>query len=260
MTPPKGAVLITGASGGIGQALVGVFAEAGYSVIASDICMHPGDLACECFVAADLRRTVEDADYAESIFADIRRRLSGVPLRALVNNAAVQILAGVGQLSRADWRDTLEVNLLAPFFWTQAFLPELEAASGCVVNISSIHARLSKPGFSAYATSKAALSGLTRSMAVELGQRIRVNAIEPAAIDTPMLRAGFAKNPERLRQLQGFHPANCIGSPEKLGQLCKMVVEFDSLFLNGATLSFDGGIGVRLHDPGNGDETAASQV
>src|SRR3546814_11034334 len=85
-------------------------------------------------------------------------------------------------------------------------------SSDLVLNISSIHARLTKPNFIAYATSKAALSGMTRAMAVELGARVRVNAIEPVAIDTPMLRAGFEGNDAGYEQLRIFHPVKAIGS------------------------------------------------
>src|SRR3546814_5507046 len=105
-----------------------------------------------------------------------------------------------------------------------------------VLNIRSIHARLTKPGFAAYATSKAALSGLTRAMAVELGSRVRVNAIEPAAIATPMLRAGFADNENGYRQLNDLHPSGNIGSPDELAQLARLLIASDNNFLNGAEI------------------------
>jgi NAD(P)-dependent dehydrogenase (short-subunit alcohol dehydrogenase family) len=244
-------VLITGASGGIGCALVKTFSETGYAVIATDIVAPQEDLPFTHFVASDLRRTVEDEVYAAATFADIRRCLNGRPLKAFISNAATQILGDVEHLSRLDWRKTMDINLLAPFFWTQAFLPELEAAKGCVINVSSIHARRTKAGFSAYATSKAALSGLTRSLAIELGGRVRVNAIEPAAIDTPMLRAGFEGDEDGFRRLESFHPSGCIGAPAQMGKLALMLVEAEFMFLNGTVIPFDGGIGARLYDPGN---------
>jgi len=246
---PIGNVIVTGAAGGIGQALVRGFAEAGYGVIATDHCAVPEDLPCEGFVQADLQRTVVEPDYAEAIFTQIRQHLGNRPLKALINNAAVQILGPADKLSRQDWRATLDVNLLAPFFWAQAFLPELEASHGTVLNISSIHARLTKPKFVAYATSKAALSSLTRAMAVELGARVRVNAIEPAAIDTPMLRAGFDGNEHGYQQLSECHPTASIGKPEDLALLARMVVELNISFLSGAVIDFSGGLRARLHDP-----------
>ena len=196
--------MITGAAGGIGQALVRTFCGAGYHVIGVDrepVAAMPS--AAE-FLCCDLARTVGDAEEGERVLDLIRQRVGSHGLRALVNNAAVQILGGVDSLDRTQWAATLEVNLLAPFFWTQGLLPQLQAVQGSVINISSIHARLTKPDFVAYATSKAALSGLTRAMAVDLRGRVRVNAIEPAAIGTAMLKAGFAGQPERFARLEGL--------------------------------------------------------
>lgn len=241
-------VLVTGAAGGIGQALVRAFAEAGYAVVATDRVDAPAELPCEHYIACDLRKTVANESYAEEIFSGIRRVLDGRPLAALINNAAVQILGPADTLSREDWRATLDVNLLAPFIWAQAFLPELESAHGMVLNISSIHARLTKPNFIAYATSKAALSGMTRAMAVELGARVRVNAIEPAAIDTPMLRAGFDGDEAGCRRIAEFHPTKSIGAPTDLARLALMMVTTQGGFVNGSVITIDGGIGARLHD------------
>ena len=161
--------LITGAAGGIGRALVQVFREAGYHVIATDIIPQPVDLNCNFYIQADLSRFTEDETYATEILANIRVSLDENRLDVLVNNAAIQILGDSHFLTRRDWNETLNVNLLAPFLLTQGLLQQLEAATGSVVNIGSIHARLTKKKFVAYATSKAALAGLTRSLAVDLG-------------------------------------------------------------------------------------------
>lgn len=241
--------MITGAAGGIGQALVHGFADAGYAVIGTDVVACPEALPCERFIQADLRQTVTSESYASGIFANVRQALEGRPLSALINNAATQILGPVDTLSRAEWHATLDTNLLAPFLWTQALLAELGASCGSVLNISSIHAKLTKPNFVAYATSKAALSGMTRAMAVELGARVRVNAIEPAAIETPMLRAGFAENAAGYQQLKQYHPSGKIGAPEELALLARLIVELPGSFANGSIVAFDGGIGAVLHDP-----------
>ncbi|OFV93576.1 MAG: short-chain dehydrogenase, partial [Acidobacteria bacterium RIFCSPLOWO2_12_FULL_54_10] len=169
----KGYAFITGANGGIGQALVRTFHDAGYQVIATDITDQLADLPCAHFIQADLGRLVEDETYGAGILECIRGWLQNNGLNVLINNAAIQILGGTDKLTRTDWRQSLNVNLLAPFFLTKSLLPELEAARGCVVNISSIHARLTKRNFVAYATSKAALSGMTRALAVDLGARVR---------------------------------------------------------------------------------------
>lgn len=241
--------MITGAAGGIGQALVRTFCGAGYHVIGVDrepVAAMPS--AAE-FLCCDLARTVRDAEEGERVLDLICQRVGGHGVRALVNNAAVQILGGVDSLDRAQWATTLEVNLLAPFFWAQGLLPQLQAVQGSVINISSIHARLTKPDFVAYATSKAALSGLTRAMAVDLRGRVRVNAIEPAAIGTAMLKAGFAGQPERFARLEGLHPLGRIGLPEEVAACALELADGASRFLHGACIALDGGIGSCLLDP-----------
>ena len=253
-------IIITGAAGGVGVGLVQVFSAAGYRVVATDAVPLPRGIHAAAFVLADLARLTSELDEAARIIADLRRELAGCPLAALINNAAVQSLGvldpanarpGLPPLSLEQWRETLAVNLLAPYALVREFLPELSQARGCVLNIGSIHSRLTKTGFTAYAASKAALASLTRSLAMELGGRVRVNALEPAAIETPMLRAGFADDPVGLVNLKAFHPSGDIGSPEELGRLARLVVEASEGFWNGAIIPFDGGISGVLHDPGN---------
>jgi NAD(P)-dependent dehydrogenase (short-subunit alcohol dehydrogenase family) len=244
--------VVTGAAGGIGQALVRRFHAAGYAVIATDRAARPDELRCHSYHAIDLARTVTDEAYATDALAGLRAELGTGGLHVLVNNAATQILGGVASLNRADWRATLNTNLLAPFFLTQALVDMLERAQGSVVNISSIHARLTKANFVAYSTSKAALSGMTRAMAVDLGNRVRVNAIEPAAIATEMLKAGFVSQPELYARLEGCHPQGRVGVPEEVAELTLSLTQGGLRFVHGACIGIDGGIGNRLHDPDGG--------
>ena len=131
----------------------------------------------------------------------------------------------------------------------QTFLSRLEEARGAVVNIGSIHATQTKPRFVAYSTSKAAIAGLTRALAVDLGGRLRVNAIHPAAIRTPMLEAGFAGQSEDRRLLDTFHPAGRIGEPEEVARLAVFLASESSGFLTGSCFGLDGALSARLHDP-----------
>jgi NAD(P)-dependent dehydrogenase (short-subunit alcohol dehydrogenase family) len=245
---PRFAV-ITGAAGGIGQAMVKEFVANGYTVIATDWVPAPEGLGAHHYLQADLARTVGDEAYAEQVFSQIQSWLGKAGLAALINNAAVQILGGADSLTRNDWQQTLNVNLVAPFIWIQALLPALEHAKGSVVNISSIHAKLTKKNFVAYATSKAALSGMTRALAVDLGPRVRINAIEPAAIETEMLLAGFTDKPELYIRLQDCHPSQQIGHPCDVARLAILLVDKSIAFMHGACLSIDGSIGNVLLDP-----------
>ena len=241
-------VLITGASGGIGISLCETFLSAGWRVLATDrsgAVPPPGT----GFLPLDLRRFASEEAVREAFVAEVRGRLTEGRLDALVNNAAVQRLGTTAEATQEDWELSLSVNVVAPFLLVQSFLPELERQRGAVVNISSIHATQTKPGFVAYATSKAALSGMTRSMAVDLGGRVRVNAIHPAAIATPMLEAGFEGRSEDRRRLDEFHPAGRIGRPEEVARLAVFLASEDAGFLTGACLGLDGAISGRLHDP-----------
>lgn len=242
-------VLVTGAAGGIGTALVHAFEKNGFQVIALDFVSKPKGLTCSQYLEIDLRKLVSSDSGVDEVFLRIKRAIDGDGLYALINNAAVQVLGGVESLTIQDWQHTLNINLLAPFRLVQGLLNELEQAEGCVINISSIHARLTKANFVAYATSKAALSGMTRAMAVDLGARVRVNAIEPAAIATDMLKAGFAGQPDLLSKLESCHPQCRIGSPEEVAALALSIASGDLKFLHGACVGMDGGISSRLYDP-----------
>lgn len=237
--------LITGAAGGIGRALVSVFEAQGWRVVSTDRVAldRPGHVVGSL---SDL--STPDTAGGAALIAALRAETRGA-LTAIVHNAAFQVVKPTAELKPDDWQTTLNVNLMAPFWLTQAFLPELEARHGSVLAISSIHERLTKPGFVAYATSKSALSGMVRAMAVDLGGQVRVNAICPAAIGTPMLKAGFDGQPEAFAQLQAHHPIGRIGTPEEVAELAAFICSDRSPFMTGACLDLSGGISGRLHDP-----------
>lgn len=241
--------LITGAGGGIGRALVQAFSEAGYRVVGTDRTAPGESLPVDAFVVADLRRTVEDPDYAADRFAELTEACGTEGLDALVNNAAVQIVKPITDLTMNDWSATMNTNLLAPFLWTQTLLPALRSARGSVVNISSIHAHQSKARFVAYATSKAALSAMTRNMAIELGGAIRINAIEPAAVKTDMLLEGFEGRSERLAELEQCHPLGRLADPAEIARVALFLCSNAASFLQGSVISASGGIHGVLTDP-----------
>jgi NAD(P)-dependent dehydrogenase (short-subunit alcohol dehydrogenase family) len=241
-------VLITGAEGGIGRAIAAGFRVAGYRVIGIDVEQNH-DSEVDAYVSADLNALVENETLRRHTISNIKKRFLNHSLHALVNNAAIQRIGAFLELTDRDWRETLNVNLLAPLILTREFFGELSGAHGSVVNVCSIHGSATKPDFSSYATSKAALAGLTRSLAVECGERVRINAIAPAAIDTPMLRAGFTSDDSELNSLSRFHPIGRIGTPEDVAALCVFLCSSQAGFINGALIGLDGGIAARLHDP-----------
>jgi len=241
--------LITGATGGIGRALVDGFTGAGYAVIATDRVAKPELLDCQSYIQLDLGQFVGEEAYSSQVITTIKSMLPWSKLDVLVNNAAIQILGGIDSLSRDDWQTTLNVNLLAPFFLIQGLIQELQNGQGGVINIGSIHARLTKKNFVAYASSKAALAGMTRALAIDLGSRVRVNTIEPAAIETDMLQAGFIHDPERYLQLAECHPQHRIGQPSEVAQLALAIASDGMSFLNGTCVCLDGGISSKLFDP-----------
>lgn len=246
-------MLITGAAGGIGACLVKTLAEAGWSVLGSD---HPSAspsnhlrLSCHAWIPANLKALSRDPHQLEVFRSAVLTATENSELMSVVHNAAVQRLGSFEQIGLTDWHETLEVNLMAPVAISRALLPQLKGQRGSIVHIGSIHSQLTKPGFTAYATSKAALAGLTRAMSVELGGSVRVNAIEPAAIATPMLEAGFAQNPDLRTQLDAFHPTGSIGSPDDVARAVLFLLNPTNSFLNGCVLALGGGIHSRLHDP-----------
>jgi NAD(P)-dependent dehydrogenase (short-subunit alcohol dehydrogenase family) len=240
-------ILITGSNGAIGQGLCQNFSDKGWRVIGTDLNENSRGNT-NFYFSIDLDRLCTDEVYCDQSIKNIISELND-GLDVLVNNAATQILAPVKELTFKSWQKTININLSSVFILVKGLLPELEGNKGNVVNISSVHAILTKPNFSAYATSKAGLIGLTKSLAVELGSCIRVNAICPAAIDTPMLHDGFNDNPNGLSELKSYHPTACIGSVKDMVNSVVFLSDNNNNFLNGSILDLSGGISSSLHDP-----------
>jgi NAD(P)-dependent dehydrogenase (short-subunit alcohol dehydrogenase family) len=240
-------VVVTGSTGAIGLAICAAFSHAGYHVIGLDRVADTVG-ACDDFLQVDLERVVAEEEYRRLALERLTSTVGDAGCHALVNNAAVQIVKPTEQATLDDWQRTFAVNVHAPFVLTQSLLPALILAHGSVVNIASIHAIQSKPGFCAYATSKAALVALTRGLALDLSPAVRANAVAPAAVDTPMLREGLTDS-DALAKLGAYHPANRIGRPDEIARAVVFLASADAKFITGTTLFVDGGISGRLHDP-----------
>ena len=249
----KKAILITGSSGDIGKSLSKDFKEAGWYVIGIDILNKRNrneSIYCDKFFNFDLVNCKSNNFLFNKLINSIKSDLnkSGFSLCGLINNAAMQIIKPFEKINTEEWDKLFSVNFFAPVELSKALLEDLKENEGSILNIGSIHRELTKPCFSAYATSKSALIGLTSSLAVEFGHKVRVNAIEPAAINTSMLKEGFKNNLHELNALAKLHPTKRLGQPEDISKAALFLMDSDQKFVNGCILKISGGIHSRLYD------------
>ena len=246
----KRAVLITGCNGGIGQSICRVFRASDYLVIGTDIHEHT-KADCDHYIECNLLELVVDGSVHQKFTDCVNNILHDTQcaLQALINNAAYQAVKPFRDLSVLAFQSSQQVNVMAPFVLAQRFERHLRDTQGAIVNMGSIHARLTKPGFCGYSTSKAGLSGLTRALALELCGEVTVNTILPAATSTDMLVAGFQDSPENFALLEAYHPVGRIAEPDEVAELALFLCSKNARFVTGAEIPIDGGIGGRLHDP-----------
>lgn len=243
MADRKPTLLLTGASRGIGHATVQRFFRGGWNVITAARTAFPDE--CPWLKGESNHVEVDLGDTAaiDDAIGRIRALLPDGRLDALVNNAGLSPKAEGG--SRLDalatdlalWRDVFDVNFWAAVRFSQALIAELERAGGSIVNVSSIAAiRVHPFAGAAYATSKAALTALTRELAYDAGPRgVRVNAILPGEIDTPILSPGTQGIVDR--QI----PMHRLGRPEEVADLIWFLASPQASYVNGAEIHLDGG-------------------
>ena len=244
-------VLITGAAGGIGRATVRLFAEKGWRVIGVDRSPFGDDFPAG---GQFIRASIAHPDEIEQIF--LQTRAVTPTLHALVNNAAQQIAKPLLETTVEEWDDVMASNLRSAFLGVKLAHPLLKAAGGAaVVNVSSVHAVQTSANIAAYAASKGGLLALTRAMAIEFAaDNIRVNAILPGAVDTPMLRAGLGRGHvgggdihTRLDNLARKTVNGRVGKPEEIARAIYFLAdEEQSSFMTGQAMIVDGGATARL--------------
>ena len=244
-------VLITGASGGIGRANVHFFFQKGWRVIGVDRQEFGTNFPDSgLFIQANIANPAD----IEKIFS---QAVDFSPiLHALVNNAAIQVAKPLVETSVEEWDEVFASNLRAAFLAAKFAYPMLKAAQGAaIVNTSSVHAIATSANISAYAASKGGVLALTRAMAIEFApDNIRVNAILPGAVDTPMLRSGLGRGhlggssvEERLENLARKTVNGRIGKPEEIASAVYFLADNDqSPFMTGQALVVDGGATCRL--------------
>jgi glucose 1-dehydrogenase len=244
-------MLITGAAGGIGRATVHHFASLGWRVIGVDRSPFGEPFPKDGFF---IQSDISVASNLESIFSQANAHTGY--LNALVNNAAVQVAKPIIQTSVEEWDAVMASNLRSVFLSARLAFPLFIAASGgAIVNVSSVHAVATSANIAAYAASKGGLLALTRAMAIEFApNNIRVNAILPGAVDTPMLRAGLVRDhvqggdiQTRLDNLARKTVNGRVGTPEEIANAIYFLADdTQSSFMTGQAMIVDGGATARL--------------
>lgn len=244
-------MLITGAAGGIGRATVDLFHSRGWRVIGVDRAeFGAGFPKNGLYIQADISQGEELERIFERVGAYTRT------LDALVNNAALQISKPILETSVEEWDAVMASNLRSVFLGVKLSYPLLKASGGgAVVNVSSVHAIQTSANIAAYAASKGGLLALTRAMAIEFApDEVRVNAVLPGAVNTPMLHAGLSRGhagagnlTERLENLARKTVNGRVGEPVEIAQAIYFLADsHESSFMTGQALVVDGGATCRL--------------
>jgi NAD(P)-dependent dehydrogenase (short-subunit alcohol dehydrogenase family) len=244
-TNTRRTLILTGASRGIGHATVKRFSSAGWRVITCSRHSFPEDCPWEAGPEDHIQIDLSDPQNTIAGIAEMRERLNGAPLNALVNNAGISPKGPNGERLDAihtdieDWKHVFQVNLFAPILLARGLIEELKAGKGAIINVTSIAGGRVHPfAGAAYATSKAALAALTREMAMDFGSHdIRVNAIAPGEIDTAILSPGTE---EIIKHL----PLGRLGTPEEVASTIYFLCSPQSSYVTGAEIQINGGMHV----------------
>jgi NAD(P)-dependent dehydrogenase (short-subunit alcohol dehydrogenase family) len=230
--------LVTGASGGIGLAIVARLRAEGAAVAAADV--MPGDVAAEVHLPGDLT----DAAYCDGLPDRAAAALGGLDL--LVNNAGVIRRGPVTAATDEDFRLSIAINVEAPFRLCRAAIPLMASSGGAIVNVASCWGVHPGPNHPIYCMSKAALASLTQCVGRDHAhQQIRVNAVCPNEVDTPMLRSGFAirgLDPGRaIAELDASVPLGRIARPEDIADVVVFLSSDEARYVCGALIEVNGG-------------------
>lgn len=230
-------VLVTGAAGGIGLAIAKRFAAEGANIVLVYINMEPLQKAAESLQIQNAWASQCDVSDEQQVETTVKGAIEHFgSLDIVVNNAGLMIFKKLEEHTREDWSRILNVDLLGAFYFTKHSFLNMKKG-GAIINISSIHAWETTPMVASYAAAKAAVLSLTRSSAIEGKEKgIRVNAILPGAIDTPMLW----DNPNIKAGLEQVSK-DSVGKPEDIAGVAAFLASEDAAFVQGAMIEVDGG-------------------
>lgn len=234
--------LITGGGSGIGEGIARAMAEHGARVIVVDVNAAGAERVAAGIGgdAASYALDVTDRAACDALASGIARDIG--PISVLVNNAGI-IRRGVVEsaTTRADWDATIAVNVDGPYNMVTAFLDQLKRRQGSIINIGSIQSFVALPNSAAYTSSKHAVRGLTKALAIELSpQGVRVNAIGPGLIATP-LNADARQNPDYMKNFEHRIPMRRLGEPADIAGAAVFLASDLARYVTGVTLPVDGG-------------------
>ncbi|MDX6235845.1 MAG: hypothetical protein QOG10_660 [Kribbellaceae bacterium] len=244
--------LITGAGSGIGRAAAELFAAEGAAVAVVDLVAEAAEETV-AKIAADGGRALAltaNVAVAAEVGSAVARAVGELGrLDVLYNNAGVNSTGSVADATEDDWDRCFAVNAKGTFLCSRAAVPHLAAAGGgAIVNQGSVAGLVAVPNFAAYCAAKGAVVALTRSMAIDLaGRRIRVNAICPGTVFTPlmepMLRArGDGDLEAGLAKTVVKYPIGRLGTPEEIARVALFLASDEASFLTGSIVTADGGM------------------
>jgi NAD(P)-dependent dehydrogenase (short-subunit alcohol dehydrogenase family) len=243
---------ITGAGRGIGRAIAHKMAHEGALVALAEIDFESAREAAEELLRQDCQALAVQTDITRE--TEVQAAISRVmerfgPVDILVNNAGKNFYFDAATMSEADWDNAMNVDVKGAWLCCKYVLPSMQAArAGSIINIASVHARITAPGFFPYAAAKSALVGLTRNLALDYAPyNIRVNAICPGWVRTGLVQGWFDQQPDPKAaedRVLSFQPLQRIGTPEEIANFVAFIASDEASFITGAELVIDGGMSI----------------